>query len=80
MKKNMGTIDRLVRTLLAIVIAVLYFYGEVSGIAAIVLGVIAVAFLATSIVGFCPVNKMLGISTLRDNTHDEGHHGEPHGA
>jgi len=78
MKKNMGTIDRLTRLLLAIVIAVLYYTGEVTGTAAIILGVIAVAFVATSIVGFCPVNKALGISTRRDGTHGEGHHGEAH--
>jgi hypothetical protein len=78
MKKNMGMIDRLLRTALAIVVAVLYFTNEITGTAAIILGVIAVIFLATSSVGFCPVYKLLGISTLKDEAHDEGHHGEMH--
>ncbi len=76
MKKNMGLIDRLLRTFLAVVIAVLYFAGQLTGTAAVILGVIAVIFLATSSVGFCPLYKVLGISTLKE----EGHHGgEAHG-
>lgn len=78
MKKNMGLIDRLIRTLLAVVIGVLYLTGEITGTAAIVLGVIAVIFLATSSVGFCPLYKLLGISTVRNGTHGAGHHGEAH--
>lgn len=74
MKKNMGLIDRLLRTVLAVVVAVLYFAGQLTGTAAVILGVIAVIFLATSSVGFCPVYALLGISTLKGEGH-EGHHG-----
>ena len=63
MKKNMGTIDRLIRFVLAIVVAVLYFTGNISGTAAIVLGVIAIIFILTSFVGLCPLYSVLGIST-----------------
>ena len=73
MKKNMGLIDRLLRTALAVVIAVLYFAGQLTGIAAVILGVIAVIFLATSTVGFCPAYKVLGISTMKVAAHEEGH-------
>jgi len=65
MKKNMGTIDRSIRTVLAIVVAILYFTGNISGIAAIVLGVIAIIFLITSFISFCPLYTLLGISTLK---------------
>ena len=65
MKKNMGGIDRTIRLLLAIVIAVLYFTKVISGTAAIILGIIAVIFILTSIVGFCPLYVPLKISTKR---------------
>ena len=48
MPVNMSTADRIIRTFLAVVIAVLYFRGQLTGILAIVLGVIAVAFLLSS--------------------------------
>ncbi|MDO8502717.1 MAG: DUF2892 domain-containing protein [Gemmatimonadaceae bacterium] len=66
MKKNMGTADRLIRTLIAIGIAVLYFTGRISGTLAIILGVVAVAFLLTSFVAHCPVYVPLGLSTRKE--------------
>ncbi len=63
MKKNMGSADRLIRFLLAVVVAVLYFTRQISGTAAIILGVLAIIFLLTSAVGFCPLYVPLGIST-----------------
>jgi len=65
MKKNMGTTDRSIRTLLAIVVAVLYFTKQISGTAAIILGVFAIAFLLTSFVGFCPAYLPFKISTRK---------------
>ncbi len=67
MKKNMGTIDRVIRTVIAVVIAVLYFTGQISGTVAIVLGIIAVAFLLTSLVGWCPIYNPFGISTRKES-------------
>ncbi len=78
MKKNMGLIDRLVRTALAAVVIILYFTGQITGTAAVILGVIAVIFLATSSVGFCPAYALLRISTLKGEAHEEGHPGEAH--
>jgi hypothetical protein len=78
MKKNMGLIDRLLRTALAIVVAVLYFAGQLTGTAAVILGVLAVIFLVTSATGFCPVYTWLGISTLKGGEHEGGPHGEAH--
>ena len=65
MKKNMGAIDRSIRTLLAIVVAVLYFTGHITGVAAVILGIIAVVFLVTSFIGFCPLYTLFGISTIK---------------
>ena len=65
MKKNMGTVDRIIRVLVAVVIALLYFAGQISGVAAIILGIIAVVFLLTSIIAFCPLYVPFGISTRK---------------
>ncbi len=65
MKKNMGTIDRTIRILLAIVVLVLYLLKLISGTAAIILGIFAVVFLLTSLVGFCPLYVPLKISTRK---------------
>lgn len=69
MKKNMGTADRLIRILAAIAIAALYLTGNISDIASIVLGVIAVVFVVTSVVGFCPGYVPFGISTRKEPSH-----------
>jgi uncharacterized membrane protein YccC len=66
MKKNMGTIDRIIRTVIAVTIAALYFTGQISGTVAIVLGIVAGAFLLTSLVGWCPTYVPFGISTRKE--------------
>lgn len=64
MTKNMGTVDRIVRFVIAAAIALLYFTGVISGTLAIILGVLAVVFLATSIIGFCPLYAPFKLSTI----------------
>jgi hypothetical protein len=66
MKKNMGAIDRIIRILLALTVAILYFTSKISGLAAIILGIFAVIFLLTSIVGFCPLYTLFGIKTTKN--------------
>jgi hypothetical protein len=63
MKKNMGTIDRLVRVVLAIVAGILYFTGLLSGPLGIIFLILAAVFLLTSLVGFCPLYTLLGLNT-----------------
>lgn len=65
MMKNMGSADRIVRTLLAIVLGILIFTGQVEGTLAIVLGIVAVVFLLTSAVSVCPLYMPFKISTLK---------------
>ena len=65
MKKNMGTADKIVRILVAVVIAVLYFMEIISGTLAIVLGVLAAIFVLTSLVSFCPLYMPFGIKTCK---------------
>jgi uncharacterized membrane protein YccC len=63
MKTNMGSADRLIRTVIALVVAALYFTGTISGTLGIVLLVLAVVFLLTSLVSFCPLYTAFGINT-----------------
>jgi hypothetical protein len=65
MKANMGTADRVVRTIVALAIAALYFTGRISGTVAIVLGIFAVVFLVTSFISWCPAYLPFGISTAK---------------
>ncbi len=65
MKKNMGTTDRVVRTVIAVVIGLFYFTGTISGTLAVVLSIVAIAFLLTSAIGFCPLYAPFGISTKK---------------
>lgn len=61
----MGTADRTIRIIVAILIGILYFTGKVSGTLAIVLGIVAVIFLLTSAVSTCPLYMPFGISTRK---------------
>jgi hypothetical protein len=61
----MGSFDRTIRIVIAAMIAVLIFNGSLSGIAAIILGALAVIFLATSLIGSCPLYLPFGLSTCK---------------
>jgi hypothetical protein len=63
MKKNMGTIDKVIRVLIALVLAVLVYAKVITGTWSIVLLVLAVVFFATSLFSFCPLYLVFGIST-----------------
>jgi hypothetical protein len=65
MKKNMGFMDKVIRILIAVVIAVLYFTNVISGTLGIVLMVLAAVFVVTSFLSFCPLYLPFGISTKR---------------
>ncbi len=65
MKKNMGTADRVIRTVFAVIIGILLFTGQIGGTLATVLGIVAIAFLLTSAIGFCPSYLPFGISTKK---------------
>jgi hypothetical protein len=65
MKANMGTADKVIRILIAIVIAGLYFSNQITGTTAIILLVIAGIFILTSFMSFCPLYLPFGISTRK---------------
>jgi hypothetical protein len=72
MKKNMGTVDRVIRTLIAAIAVYLYMTDVVGGTWGVILIVAAVVFLLTSFVGVCPLYLPFGLSTLRRKiTHNQ---------
>ncbi len=63
MKKNIGSADRIVRVLIAAVIAILYFTNTITGTLSLALLILGGVFLATSLIGFCPLYAIFGLST-----------------
>lgn len=65
MKKNMGAVDRTIRILVAIAVLALYWLKVISGLTAVILGIIAVIFLLTSLAGICPAYTPMKFSTRK---------------
>lgn len=65
MKKNMNKADAWIRFMIVLAIGVLYFTNVISGTLAIVLGALALIFLITSIISWCPLYRLFGISTCK---------------
>ncbi|MBW8361207.1 MAG: DUF2892 domain-containing protein [Kaistella sp.] len=63
MKKNMGSTDKIIRILIAVLIAVLFFTNVISGTLGIVLLVLAGVFVLTSLISFCPLYALFGMNT-----------------
>ena len=67
MKKNVGSTDKIIRILIAILIGVLYYNETITGTTAIILLVFAIIFFITSFISFCPLYVPFGISTSKKN-------------
>jgi hypothetical protein len=65
MKNNMGEVDRIIRTALAVVIAVLIWTNVLTGTLAWIFGALGVVFLLTSLIRFCPLYVPIKISTIK---------------
>ena len=63
MKSNMGSADKAIRIVLAIVFAGLYITKLVEGTVGLALLVIGGVFLLTSVISFCPLYTLLGMNT-----------------
>ena len=59
----MGSSDKIIRIIIAAVIAVLYFTNVITGVLGIVLLIFAAVFVLTSFISFCPLYTIFGIST-----------------
>jgi len=69
--RNVGAADRIVRALLALSVPALYLTGVIGGLAAIILGVLAILILRTSFTSKCGIYYGLGLSTHRDASHPQ---------
>lgn len=65
MKKNMGSADKIIRVIIAIIFSVLYFTQTVTGTLGIILLVVGGIFLLTSVISFCPLYVPFGINTCK---------------
>jgi len=65
MKKNMGDLDRGIRIIMAIAIAILYFTNTIEGTLAYILMAFSAIFVLTSFISFCPLYLPLGINTCK---------------
>lgn len=65
MKTNVGTIDRIIRIFISMIIFGLYYLEIVSGTLGLVLLIFAVILLVTALVCTCPIYKVLGITTQK---------------
>ena len=66
MTKNIGAIDKGLRLTLAAIVVILYLTGAISGVAVIILGVLAAIFVVTSFVSFCPLYAPFKLSTRKE--------------
>ncbi|MCB0400366.1 MAG: DUF2892 domain-containing protein [Winogradskyella sp.] len=65
MKKNMGSLDKGIRIVIAIAIALLYYFNVIEGTLAYVLMALAIIFLLTSFISFCPLYLPFGWNTIK---------------
>ena len=65
MKKNVGSADRIIRLILAALVAVLYFTNIITGTLALIFSAVAAIFVLTSFVSFCPIYAALGLNSLQ---------------
>jgi len=65
MKKNVGNTDKIIRLIIAAILAVLYFSGTVTGTIGIVMAIVAGVLVMTTIVSFCGLYTILGINTCK---------------
>lgn len=63
MKKNMGSLDRGVRIAIAVIFAILFSTGIVTGVFGTILLIVGGVFIATSVVSFCPLYTLIGVNT-----------------
>jgi Protein of unknown function (DUF2892) len=68
MKKNIGNTDRIIRTMIAVLVTGLWLGGVIQGTLAIILLAVSGIFLLTSLVSFCPLYQLVGMNSCPVNT------------
>ena len=70
MKKNMGALDKRIRVLIAVIIGFLYGTNIITGAFGLILSILAIIFLITSFISYCPLYTPFGINTNKKR-HDK---------
>jgi len=65
MKKNMGNFDRIIRLIIALGLSMAWYLGYLEGTLGIIGLVIALVFILTVLMGFCPLYTLVGISSCK---------------
>ena len=65
MKKNLGTVDRIVRVLIFATISVLFLLGKIEGVLGYVLLIVSTVLLITAFINFCPIYRVFNISSRK---------------
>jgi hypothetical protein len=63
MKKNIGSIDQIIRYALAAIIIVLFLLNVVTGLLGYILLAVAAIFIVTALLNFCPIWWIFGLKT-----------------
>lgn len=71
MKNNMGMLDKSIRIIIAAVLVYLVNTNVVTGTLSYVLSFIAITFVITSFIGFCPVYLLWGINSAPKEEEEE---------
>ncbi len=71
MKKNMGTIDRITRIIIAVIVGILYWQNIIEGVLAYVLLSLSGVFVLTSFISFCPIYALVGLKTTKTPANEE---------
>ena len=61
MKSNLGTTDKIIRIIIALVIGVLYFTNNITGYIGTILLIVAIILVLTVLINFCPLYFLLGL-------------------
>ncbi len=69
MNTNVGTTDKIARIVLGVVAAVVAFMVGAGSVVGVVLLVVAAILVVTAVTGFCPLYRVLGLSTDRTHAH-----------
>jgi len=59
MKNNIGTIDKIIRIIAAVIISMVYITGTLTGAAGFILLMVGAILLLTAVIDFCPIYKLL---------------------
>jgi hypothetical protein len=63
MKKNVGSIDKIVRIIIAVVAILLITTCTVTGTLAIIVGIVGGAMLLTALFGYCGLYSLIGFNS-----------------